>query len=326
MAKIIFHLGTYKTGSTSIQNHLFDNREKLLERGILYPASVANANRSLGHRHSELAYRFNANEDVATPKRLIDEVRDAGAETVILSSEAWSAPRMALHLMRIVNDFKALGYAEAHAVLFLRNVVDYRVSYYRELTTNDTNKTGYERFISRRRGMFDYQFLMRSYRALFGDNVHGFEYGKHDSVKVFRDVVGAEYFNDIPLPAKHFNTKTIDAVDVEIFRVLNQHERDHTCAGEVKARLSRLLGKRAEWTERVDGDHEAYPAFYAEDLAKMLNWSEDRVEALLQDRPHRGRPVADLEPAIIGILSDMDAGVASGATLARRVFRRLMPG
>ena len=35
--KAIIHIGTLKTGSTSIQNSLFSNRELLLNRGIIYP-------------------------------------------------------------------------------------------------------------------------------------------------------------------------------------------------------------------------------------------------------------------------------------------------
>lgn len=33
----ILHLGTYKTGSSAIQNFLYANRALLAERGLLYP-------------------------------------------------------------------------------------------------------------------------------------------------------------------------------------------------------------------------------------------------------------------------------------------------
>lgn len=35
--RIILHIGTGKTGTSSIQESLFRAREKLLENGILYP-------------------------------------------------------------------------------------------------------------------------------------------------------------------------------------------------------------------------------------------------------------------------------------------------
>lgn len=37
MGKLILHIGTTKTGSTSLQRFLFDNREKLAHHGICYP-------------------------------------------------------------------------------------------------------------------------------------------------------------------------------------------------------------------------------------------------------------------------------------------------
>ena len=39
-AKCIVHIGTEKTGSTAIQEHLKHNRDGLLEAGVLYPASA----------------------------------------------------------------------------------------------------------------------------------------------------------------------------------------------------------------------------------------------------------------------------------------------
>lgn len=35
--KAIIHIGTLKTGSTSIQNSLFSNRELLFKKGVIYP-------------------------------------------------------------------------------------------------------------------------------------------------------------------------------------------------------------------------------------------------------------------------------------------------
>ena len=41
MPKLYLHIGTYKTGTTSIQSFLTHNRENLLHKGYLYPTSGA---------------------------------------------------------------------------------------------------------------------------------------------------------------------------------------------------------------------------------------------------------------------------------------------
>lgn len=54
MKKILLHVGTHKTGSTTIQKTLFKNRNRLMECGILYPSSI-------GFNHNELRSVFMSN-------------------------------------------------------------------------------------------------------------------------------------------------------------------------------------------------------------------------------------------------------------------------
>ncbi len=42
--RCVLHIGLEKTGTTTIQNRLASNRERLLERGILYPRSAGRSN------------------------------------------------------------------------------------------------------------------------------------------------------------------------------------------------------------------------------------------------------------------------------------------
>jgi hypothetical protein len=59
MAKrIVIHAGFFKTGTTALQSSLADNREKLLENGVLYPAlSSADASRSTGQHRAAWALK-----------------------------------------------------------------------------------------------------------------------------------------------------------------------------------------------------------------------------------------------------------------------------
>jgi hypothetical protein len=59
MAKrIVIHAGFFKTGTTALQSSLADNREKLLENGVLYPAlSSADSSRSTGQHRAAWALK-----------------------------------------------------------------------------------------------------------------------------------------------------------------------------------------------------------------------------------------------------------------------------
>lgn len=64
--KIVFHAGSFKTGSSSLQNIMYDNRDILLhDHGILYPMTgLKLSDRSVGVRHSKFPYAYKGNEDV----------------------------------------------------------------------------------------------------------------------------------------------------------------------------------------------------------------------------------------------------------------------
>jgi hypothetical protein len=100
--KIILHIGCEKTGSTSIQHFLYDNRDSLLEKNILYPLSLGKKN------HTKFAI-YCADKDknlerFIGPDIKIDEFRNKletefelelkhyKPETLIISCE-WLHPR-----------------------------------------------------------------------------------------------------------------------------------------------------------------------------------------------------------------------------------------
>ena len=91
--QIIFHLGAYKTGTSSFQNAIYENREALLARGILYPNTGLKKGKKLGHRHTQLFEGFMAGTSDLCPQALIAELKTSDARVAILSSEAWAAPR-----------------------------------------------------------------------------------------------------------------------------------------------------------------------------------------------------------------------------------------
>ena len=100
MKKVFIHIGQYKTGSTSIQKLMWENRKKLLEYGILYPQSfIRDGAHFLITDFLRKEYR-NMGELVRL-RPLREEIENSKASTAVISCESlsgatvrWFAPEM----------------------------------------------------------------------------------------------------------------------------------------------------------------------------------------------------------------------------------------
>jgi hypothetical protein len=89
---IVIHVGPHKTGTTSIQHALYKARETLLHHGVYYPPSLPDA--QFREQHADVAFLIRdnlTNEIDAYLTRLEKDAQSNGADTIILSSEAFSA-------------------------------------------------------------------------------------------------------------------------------------------------------------------------------------------------------------------------------------------
>ncbi len=141
--RAILHLGTYKTGSSSLQNQLYANRDLLRESGFLYPQSGLIVQPKLGVRHFPLISDFMKGKQGLLPARLADEFETLGCSTVIFSAEPWSAPLHQSHLTRFVCALEDHGFDDIQGVVLFRNLADYHISHYREFTVNQKNSTAF---------------------------------------------------------------------------------------------------------------------------------------------------------------------------------------
>lgn len=92
--RIIVHIGTHKTGTTSIQRSLADGRDRLGAAGVLYATSERGAK---PHPSKHLwTSRIARSGDLAAAenerRELLDEFARSGCHTMILSEEGLSAP------------------------------------------------------------------------------------------------------------------------------------------------------------------------------------------------------------------------------------------
>lgn len=118
--KLSVHVGLHKTGTTTIQRTLELNREALHEAGILYPR--ASSIRAGGHLNLvwELTSPWKFEPSLGGLDALVDEVREAQPEHVIVSAESLSGFRRRDDVLEVPRRLaEALG-CEPHIVATVR--------------------------------------------------------------------------------------------------------------------------------------------------------------------------------------------------------------
>jgi len=179
IAQCWLHIGTEKTGSTSIQKFLAQNRTTLLARGWLYSDTAG----VLAH-HSLVAYGLDDERHDDTRRtggvgdrisldvfrrQLIDSLHDeiaaSGAATLILSNE-----RLATRLNRPTEIARLRALCDQLAqntkiVVYVRNQADFLVSRY----TNVIWESGTAEFaFPARTAIADYKLLLDRWSEVFG--------------------------------------------------------------------------------------------------------------------------------------------------------------
>jgi len=186
MKQIILHIGTHKTGSTSLQRYLFDREAYLLRQGIaLYHGQHIDDN------HIELylasmRYTRDSFAKQSLTNLVVDEsYTEAVAARVRAFMESSEAPRVlltteGLSLLRFRDELERLRYilgdaeAEVSVVLYLREKSAYLDSYRKQLFKKEGRLPSKEYwsalYIEPDTWLTDYETLVQVYRDAFGDH------------------------------------------------------------------------------------------------------------------------------------------------------------
>lgn len=133
MSKVVLHIGTHKTASTTVQDMFWTNSDLLAEQGVIYPRF----NQHTGHHGLVLNWEGRpkvyelAEGSLGMLKRLSDEHGDSD-RTVFLSSEEFSRDRSLTELGKIR---EALGaFDEIEVICVLRTQWQFLQSVYLEVS------------------------------------------------------------------------------------------------------------------------------------------------------------------------------------------------
>jgi hypothetical protein len=114
-AKIIFHIGLEKTGTTSFQSFCTDNRALLRRESVLYPTNnfgfSKNSHEPLvacyfpKNAASQLVMRSSRRDKAVILRSLNREIERASADTILISAEHFSSRFSATHIRQLAADF-----------------------------------------------------------------------------------------------------------------------------------------------------------------------------------------------------------------------------
>tara|TARA_Y100000589_G_scaffold62406_1_gene53667 strand:- start:2700 stop:3815 length:1116 start_codon:yes stop_codon:yes gene_type:complete len=137
MKRCIIHIGSHKTGTTSIQFWLNQHSDEILKKGILYPKSLGypasfffgmryllNPDRLIFQRYGCFSKRDREEFSEYVLDRLANEVRLIDHDLLIIScEELWDLTEKNI-LEKIKKDLNKLGYKDIFISVFLRNQLD----------------------------------------------------------------------------------------------------------------------------------------------------------------------------------------------------------
>jgi hypothetical protein len=164
MKKSLFiHIGYGKTGTSSAQSALFENRDRLMRRGVLYPLSgLAGTGH---HALAELEKKQISPEVSQLYQALIEEISRSDADRVIISSEylCFLSGSYVKEVAELLREF------DVRIVFYVRNQVKLvKSTFLQWQKMGDNYGDGIESFYSLHRDSFDFLKRVEPWERAFG--------------------------------------------------------------------------------------------------------------------------------------------------------------
>lgn len=136
--KLILHVGTPKTGTTSLQKYLEKKQSKLRRKGILYPKNILNITNPSAPRHHWFEKNLlstHVDFFLENFKNIVTQV-DESTHTIVLSSEGiysqwWSFPDESIELLRVLNEL-----FQVEVWVWFREPCEFVESFYKQCIRN----------------------------------------------------------------------------------------------------------------------------------------------------------------------------------------------
>jgi len=167
MKSILIHIGTHKTGTTSIQQFLVRASDQLREDGILYPEAGRPDDRA-PHGHHTLAWSIQQRqglENLEGWEEVVCEIRRSSCPRILLSSEVFET--CSVSEIRQIRSF--FPDSKVRALGYLRRPFSYMVSMYKQHIRAWGETRPFWQFADAKMHLLDYPSLLDRWRQGLGE-------------------------------------------------------------------------------------------------------------------------------------------------------------
>ena len=230
--KLILHVGTPKTGTTSLQTYLDKKQRKLRGKGILYPHNLDKLQNSTAPKHQWFEKNLvttSLESFLENFKNILSQVKE-DTHTIILSSEGiynywWNFPNESKDILHGLSTF-----FDIEVWVWFREPLAFIESYYKQCIRNPQieNNPCYGKDLSFAEMLeiewfsqhLNYQGFVTECQALFGkNNISVFKY-EGDVVQEVIQKLGLATPHDNPTPQQN---KSFNSASIGLLRTINHY-------------------------------------------------------------------------------------------------------
>jgi N-acetylglutamate synthase-like GNAT family acetyltransferase len=235
--KIVLHIGTHKTGTSSIQNFFTTNKEKLLSQGVYYALGKSSI-RNVNYVASQISYGKH-DEVKKFFKYIYDDADKKNIKKIFISAESFYAMTGFFHILqhKKVYDYwdsessfvsflkDCLGEVDVEILIYLRRQDIFLESIYNQFVKQEQGfKYSIDNFYKICPEILDYDRHINLWKGIFPESkiiVKDFEQEKFDLInKLLVNELNIESQSDFIYPKKAINTRL--NLDYLVFkRILN---------------------------------------------------------------------------------------------------------
>lgn len=164
---VLIHIGTHKTGSTSLQQFCVRAADQLNDDGILYPESGRPTDHDPPWGHHVLAWSIQNKHGwtgLEGWKTVKDEVASSDVSCVLLSSEGFVT--CSVDQIRRIRSF--FPDAEVRVLVYLREPFSHMLSVYKQYVTTWGETRSFQKFADAKMHLCDYPALIDRWRQGLG--------------------------------------------------------------------------------------------------------------------------------------------------------------
>lgn len=230
MKTIHLHIGTKKTGTTTLQTILGANRNKLLSLGYYYPKAGITAS-TQGHHMLAWALEGKGHRvEISTGKKFdlttvwqdfLSEVKSVDVDNIILSTEYLATITDTQKIQSVKNYFSNY---KINIILCVRRQDSYMLSLYAEAVKAGYGKS-FRKFFEDKKDFCDYVACIERWEEVFGNG--------SVSLQLFRKGKGDEILRDF--------FKNIDLFDIDIAELRHSGRRLNLSPPGKLIKLIRIL-------------------------------------------------------------------------------------